>query len=198
MMAVLERRQDMARNSGRCCGLGCAVCLAVAPMFACAALGYSNRVLWRVASPNGQFVAVCQEVPALDGPGYTVRLERPDGGLVRHLYEIGDGDPCSEVVWSPDGQTLAVLSGHVARVRFVDVSWAVARPHVRTAHWSWRQVDLSTGQTHLEAAQLRFVTPTTVELSVCPDRPGRFSGSCGNDSSIRRFDIPQPVVTGHR
>ena len=182
----------------RTVGLGCAVCFVVAAMSGCAALGYSNRVLLRIASPNGQFVAVCQEVPAFDGPGYAVRLERPDGRVVRQLYEIGDGDPCSEVVWSPDGQTLAVLSGHVARVRFVDVAWALNRPDVPTAHWSWRQVDLSTEQTHLEAAHLRFVAPTTVELSVCPARPGRFRGSCGTDSSIRRFDIPKPVVTGHK
>src|SRR5687768_18379333 len=45
----------------------------------CARLGFSNRVVHRVPSPDGQFLAVCQEVPAFDGPDYTVRLERPDG-----------------------------------------------------------------------------------------------------------------------
>ncbi len=172
--------------------------LVVVSVSGCVALGYSNRVLWRVASPTGALIAICQEVPGFDGPGYNVRLERPDGGLVRQLYDIGDGDPCSEVVWSPDGQTLAVLSGHVARLRFVDVGWALANPDVQTAHWSWRMLSLSTEQVHFRGAQLRFVAPTTIELAVCPAQPGPFTGSCGTDSSIRRFDIPQPVVTGHR
>jgi WD40 repeat protein len=173
------------------------VCLAVAAVSGCAALGYSSEVVWRVKSPDGQLVAVCQQVPVFDGPNYDVRLERPDGTVVRQLYGIGDGDPCSEVVWSPDGQLLAVLSAHVALVRFVDVGWALSHPDVQTAAWSWRMVSLSTERLHLRGHDLRFVGPMAVELVACPAIRGS-TGSCGTDSTIRRFEIPQPVVTGHK
>ena len=67
----------------------------------CGALGWRDKVLARVLAPDGTSVAVCQEVPAFDGPDYEVRLEGPDGTRLRRLYRIGDGDPCSEVAWSP-------------------------------------------------------------------------------------------------
>jgi hypothetical protein len=52
----------------------------------CAELGYRDRVLHRVPSPrDGTLIALCQEVPAFDGPGYDIRLERGDGTLVRRL-----------------------------------------------------------------------------------------------------------------
>jgi hypothetical protein len=188
-------RHAVVTDSSRSVGVVVAVCLAVAGVSGCAGLGYSNRVLWRVTSPDGQIVAVCQEVPAFDGPGFDLRLERPDGGLRRQLYEIGDGDPCTEVVWSPDGRTLAVLSGQVARVRFVDIGWALDHPEVQTAHWSWRQVDLSTERARVEGSELRFVGPTTIELQVCPARSRGSSTSCGTDSLTQRFDIPVPIVT---
>ena len=173
-----------------------AACVMAVVASGCAPFGYSNRVLWRVTSPTGQHVAVCQEVPVFDGPNYGVRLEGPDSRLIRHLYGIGDGDPCSEVVWSPDGRTLAVLSGHVARVRFVDVAWALAHPEVQTSSWSWRQVDLSTERVHLLGRGLAFVGPTTVQLSVC-GAPPRGSAAAACESEIRRFEIPLPIVTGH-
>ena len=61
----------------------------------CSELGLTGRVLWRVPAPDGRVVAVCQEVPQLDGPGFEIRLESRDGSPLRRLYEIGDGDPCS-------------------------------------------------------------------------------------------------------
>jgi len=94
---------------------------------ACAKFGYTDRVLHRVPSPDGQLFAVCQAIPEVDGPGDDVCLERADGSLVARLYQIGDGDPCHEVVWSPDGRLVAVFSAHVARIRFVDVRKALAR-----------------------------------------------------------------------
>jgi hypothetical protein len=132
----------------------------------CGRLGYTNRVLWRVPSPDGSMLAVCQEMPEFDGPGYDVRLEQPDGTIRRRLYQIGDGDPCTEMAWSPDGRTLAVLSGHVARVRFVDVARALndAAP---TAHWSWPQVDLSTAHQPRLGKNLRFVGAQDVEVTTC-------------------------------
>jgi hypothetical protein len=173
-----------------------AICLGVLGASGCAALGYSDRVLWRVPAPDGDLVAVCQETPEFDGPGYDVRLERPDRTLVRRLYSIGDGDPCSEVVWSPDGNTLAVLSGHVARVRFVDVEWTLAHPEIETAYWSWRQVDLS-ADSRVEGSGLRFVGPRDVELRVCTNGATGTAPSCDATSPVRRFAVPLPIVTGH-
>src|SRR6188768_4196270 len=57
----------------------------------CARFGYTNRVLHRVPSPNGQVVAICQEVPVFDGPEFDVRLERADRSLIRQLFHMGDG-----------------------------------------------------------------------------------------------------------
>jgi len=140
---------------------------------------------------------VCQEVPVVDGPDFDVRLERPDGSLVRHLFTSGDGDPCSEVVWSPDGRILAVLTGHVARVKFVDVSWAVAHPGAQVAHWSLREVSFSTDQVRLQAHDLQFVAPMVVEMTVCPGVSGA-TGNCGTAASSRRFDVPSSVITGQK
>jgi hypothetical protein len=174
-----------------------ALCLAAA---GCAALGFSDRVLWRLPSPDGRIFAVCQEIPAFDGPDYAIRLERPDGSILRRLYEIGDGDPCSEMAWSPDGRTLAVLSGHAARLRFVDVAWALGHPATRTAHWSWRQLDLGSEHRPQTAGTLRFVGPRQIELQVCPPGagPGALNGRriCGEGATIRRVDVPLPIVTG--
>lgn len=104
----------------------------------CAELGYSDRVLHRVPSPaDAALIAVCQEIPAFDGPDFDIRLERPDTTVVRRLYRIGDGDPCHEMAWSADGRTLAVVSSHVARAIIVDVAWTLSRPETRTEYWSW-------------------------------------------------------------
>ena len=169
---------------------------------ACARFGYTDRVLWRVPSPAGQFVAVCQERPELDGPGYKVRLERSDGTFVRSLYEIGDGDPCSEMTWSPDGRLLAVLSAHVARVRFVDVTWALERLKEDTASWSWRQVDLSREGTFMFAKDLRFDSGNRVRLSVCPyeldemKRTG--SMTCSTAPVVQVVDFPPQAFKASR
>lgn len=169
-----------------------------AVVVACVKLGYSNRVLWRVTSPDSELVAVCQEIPVFDGPSYDLRLERPDGTLVRRLYKVGDGDPCTEIKWSPDGRALVVLSGHVARMVFVDVAWALANPNVETAHWSWRQVSFSSDRQHLEGSHVQFVSATTVELRLCPPRSTAQPERCPEGSPLKRFEIPLPIVTGHR
>ena len=76
------------RPANRLCGPLACWALVVAGAIStggCARYGYSDRVLHRVPSPTGQMVAVCQEIPELDGPGYDIRLERPGGGVVRGL-----------------------------------------------------------------------------------------------------------------
>jgi len=120
--------------------------------------------------------------PTFDGPDYEVRLERPNGAVVAELYEIGDGDPCDEVGWAPDGSVLAVLTGHVARVRFVDIAWALAHPEVATHNWSWRQVDLSFLQ-HQKATQKR--------------RPTKFDYLIANNI-ITEKDLEQAISTSRK
>jgi hypothetical protein len=172
--------------------------LALPVVFAVAAAwGCHAQVAIRAASPDGQFVAVCRALPTFDGPDYEVRLERPNGAVVAELYEIGDGDPCDEVGWAPDGSVLAVLTGHVARVRFVDIAWALAHPEVATHNWSWRQVDLSTADHRRIGRHLRFVGAREVEVEI-REASGETEGgvvSSGSASFIRhRFAIPEPVA----
>jgi hypothetical protein len=116
---------------------------------------------------------------------YDVRLEHPDGRLVRSLYSSGDADGCDELAWSPDGRTLAVLTGHVARVRFVDVASAVHHPEVATA--PSYMVDLSSEQRRVESSHLRLVGPFEAEMRVCQARQG---GACDATASVRRFCAP--------
>lgn len=174
--------------------------LAILAVAGCARLGFTNRVLLRVPSPDGQITAVCQEVPAFDGPGFAVRLERPDGTVLRRLYEIGDADGCSEIAWAGDGRTLAVLTAHVARLRFVDVEWALRNPTVQTHYWSWREVNLSTERRLLLGKGLRFTTGMQVALQLCVYslEVVRQTGilECGEPSVPRLLDIPQPIVMG--
>ena len=166
--------------------------LAIATI-ACAKFGYSDRVLWRLPSPDGTLVAVCQEVPEFDGPSYAVRIERPDRTLVKTVYTNGDGDPCSEIAWAPDGRILAVLSGHVARVRFIDVRWALEQK--APIHWgSYPQVDIGNERLHRNAGGLRFTGPREIELQVCGERgykPGDAGRrDCGDAGAVRRVEVP--------
>jgi len=162
---------------------------------ACARFGYTDRVLHRVPSPDGELYAVCQEIPAFDGPGYDLRLERADGSLVARLYQIGDGDPCSEVAWSPDGRFLGVLSAHVARIRFVDVRKALAERASTTSRWFWPQIDLGREGEFTYGRRLRFSSPTDVELTTCPfdlRETQRAKGRihCSGGETTRRFAAP--------
>lgn len=162
---------------------------------------FTDRVLLRIPSPDGQMVAVCQEVPQFDGPGFAVRLERPDGTVLRRLYEIGDADGCSEIVWSSDGRTLAVLTGHVARLRFIDVAWALRNPTVDTAYWSWREVSFGREGQVVAGEGLRFTGQMEIELQLCSYsvEAVRRTGmrECMEPSVTRRLGVPQPIVTGH-
>jgi hypothetical protein len=156
--------------------------------------------LWRVASPNGSVAAVCQEIPEFDGPGYDLRLESPDGARIAQLYQIGDGDPCSELAWSPDGNVLAVLSAHVARIRFVDVASVLREPTVPTRYWSWRQIDLSNEHDLRQGKDLGFVGPLDVELTLCAyelrQTQRTHTRTCTSAEARERFHIPVPIKTG--
>jgi hypothetical protein len=77
-----------------------AAILPIALATGCARFGFSDRLLHRIPSPDGQTVAVCQEIPEFDGPSFDVRLERRDGTRRRDLFHMGDGDGCSEMAWS--------------------------------------------------------------------------------------------------
>lgn len=130
-------------------------------------LGFRNRVLWRVPSPDGRVVAVCQEIPVFDGPDYDVRLERPDGTLVSRLYRGGDADGCSEIAWAPDSRTLAVLVADVARVRFVDVARVLQSDEKQIPPGSWPSREFSTEHTLRFGRHLQFVNSDAVEFTTC-------------------------------
>ena len=107
---------------------------AILVVSSCGELGYTDRVLWRVASPDGKRVAVCQEVPAFDGPDYEVRLEDTGGRVLRRLYKSYEAERCDEIRWSGDGRRLGVVTRHSGKVWVVDVEWAIAHPDVRDEH----------------------------------------------------------------
>jgi hypothetical protein len=163
----------------------------------CRELGLTSRVLWRVPAPDGKTFAVCQEIPELDGPGYDIRLEAADGSLVRRLYQIGDGDPCTEMAWSPDGLSLAVLSGHVARVRVVDIAQAMRRSPSDTSRQSWPEFDFSTRESRL-GKDLRFIGPREIEFTTCAydlRETQRSRGTvmrCTTPEVRQRFSVPMP------
>lgn len=168
----------------------------------CAELGYSNRVLHRVPSPDGRVLGVCQEIPMFDGPSKDIRLEKPDGTVIRKLYQLGDGDGCDEMAWSPDGRTLAVLSGHVARIFLLDVKWALDHPDVRERHWYSRQFDFSWEGTIKLGTQLKFLEPLELEFQLCPyslletqQSRGKIR-RCTEPPRPQRLRIPSPLVTG--
>jgi hypothetical protein len=175
-----------------------AIVLAVLAFRMSSKRGYASEVLLRVSSPDGTLAAVCQTVPALDGPTYTVRLEREDGGVVRTLFDAGDGEPCSEMVWSKDGRALGVLSAQVARTKFVDIEWVVKNAS-DTRRLGWREVSFGSESQTMLARGLRFTGPLEAELDVCPyrladrQRDGYFT--CTAPPVVKKFEIPRPLLT---
>lgn len=166
---------------------------------ACGDLGYSSRVLHRVPSPGGRLVAVCQEIPEFDGPGYDVRLEDPGGRTRAHVFRGFDSDQCDEIVWSDDGDTLAVLTRYRAHVRLIDVSESLAprpaddrRPGAKAFP---TPAFVTESAFSSEAADrrgwgLRFVSPGRFELSVC-------AYDWENYKQTRQFHCTDAVRTEH-
>jgi hypothetical protein len=182
----------------RSCQTVLAALVAIALSSGCRELGFTNRVLWRLAAPDGKTFAVCQEIPEFDGPSFDIRLENADGSVVRRLYRIGDGDPCTEMAWAPDGQALAVLSGHVARVRVVDVAQAMRRSPDDTSRQFWPQFDFSTRELRL-GKDLRFIAPREIEFTTCAydlRETQRSRGKlkrCTSPAVRQRFSVPTPM-----
>jgi hypothetical protein len=165
----------------------------------CARVGYTDRVLHRVPSPDGQLVAVCQEVPVFDGPDFTVRLERPGGQVARQLFGMGDGGGCSEVVWSPDGRSLAVVTRHVAVINIVDVAWAMAHPDVDNRHYFHRSFSFASEGSLTLAAGLRFRSSSQLEFQLCPwsmAEARRNNGrlECSEPPRAQSLALPMPFV----
>lgn len=187
----------------RCAGL-VAVGLLMATGSGCARLGFTDRVLHRIPSPNGQTFAVCQEIPEFDGPSFDVRLERPDGTHLRDLFRMGDGGGCSEMAWSDDGRVLAVLTSHVAGVSVVDVEWALAHPDTRNSHWFVRGFGYSRerdGPTY--ARQLTFVSPQELQFEICrysleETQQRRGEIRCAESPHPKRLRIPRTLDAGGR
>ncbi len=187
-------------------GLSAAIVISILAVEGCAQLGLRNRVLHRVASPDGTMVAVCQELPRLDGPDYAIRLEHPNGRAIRHLYEIGKSYACSEIAWSSDGKTIGILSRHSAIVKLVDVQWALDHPRIETSHHSWREIGAglippNSGR-QVVARCLRFSDGDTVELELCPQSrdTARRDGNvtCSEAPVTRTVAIPRPVFDARR
>lgn len=137
----------------------------------CARLGYTNRIQWKIPSPDGQLVAVCQEVPFFDGPGHELRLEHPDGGVVRSFFGGSDADPCDEVVWSADGGRLAMVTRHDGTVWILDVAGAIADERAAEATASgdlWHVSSFTDADGLKQAWNARFVSALELQVDVCP------------------------------
>lgn len=192
--------ERIARSRFRAVGTASFACLMTAAA-GCARLGYTDRVLHRVASPDGRIVAICQEVPIFDGPEFDLRLERADGSLLRGLLHMGDGGGCNEMIWSGDGRTLAVLTSHVAGITLIDVEWALSHPQERNSQWFARGVGFSREDEFNLATQLVFVLPGELEFQLCEyslDETRRRGGEvlCSQPARPQRLRIPFPLVAG--
>jgi len=145
--------------------------------------------------------AVCQEVPILEGPEFDVRLEHPDGGVLRELYHMGDDGGCSEVVWAPDGRFLAVLTSHVANISIIDVPWALRPPQVSNSHWFVREFQFSTESIRKNAARLTFTSTVEIEFELCEYSLPKTQADggqiqCSQPACKQRMWIPSPLVAG--
>lgn len=155
-------------------------------------LGFTNRVLHDVASPDGRFRAICQEVPALDGPEFSTRLHRADGGFVANLAYGGDASRCREIAWSPDGSRLAVLN-HASRITLVDAAGAMRGNAGRQSN---RDVSLTWPEAH--ARNIRFVSETVIEFDACDAKNYSVIQGCLVSLERRRMDVSTTPARGVR
>jgi len=156
----------------------------------CARFGFTDRVLHEVPSPDGRFVAVCQEVPVLDGPDFKIRLHRPDGALVRILAFRGDGQRCDEVVWSQDATRLAIRAA--ARVTVVDIDYALRQP---AEQMLWNR-DVSLTWPEGAAGNLAFAGRDILEFDACDAANVGADGRCLVEYERRRLDISATPARG--
>ena len=169
---------------------------------ACERLGFSNRVLLHLPSPDGQVVFVCQEIPEFDGPGHDWRLEKPNGTVLRQLLRGGDGNGrCREAIWSPDGTTLAIV--WLNHVHVADVGWTLSHPEIRKTHCFVREFSFHgqpAGERFRHVQHLRFVAPGELAFDVCDYslESVRQSGVpvCDSAPTPTTLKIPSPLVPG--
>jgi hypothetical protein len=114
---------------------------------------------------------------------------------------MGDGGGCSELTWSPDGGSLAVLTSHVAGITIVDVSWAIAHTAELNKHWFVRWFSFSREGQFMQATSLRFVSPSEVEFQLCEysleeTQRNRGKTRCSRPAHPKRLQIPTPLVPG--
>ena len=137
----------------------------------CGQLGYSSRVLHRLPSPDGRLVAVCQEIPEFDGPGYDLRVEDRGGRRQVRLFRGFDADQCDEMVWAADGSALAVLTRYRALLRVIDPAVLEAARESGDPAFPRSpfvtESDFSGDGTLRRGRGLRFVSSTHFELTVC-------------------------------
>jgi hypothetical protein len=177
------------------------VLMAALTFVGCSRLGFSNRVLLRLASPDGNMVFVCQEIPELDGPGHEWRLERQDGTVVRRLLKGSDGNgACDEALWSTNGSTLAVVSR--ATIHIADVEWTLSHPELQKTHWFVRQFGFSgplNGQPRF-VRDLQFVAPGELTFGLCADNRHKLRDRrvdrCEAGETVMTLTIPSPLVPG--
>ena len=170
-----------------------ALVLACAGSTACRGLrdlGFSNRVLHDVPSPDGRYRAVCQEIPAFDGPEYQTRLHTADGKFVVNLAYGGDAQPCREIAWSTDGVRVAVLN-HVSRVTLADAAGATRGNAGRLPN---RDVSLTWPEG--TARNMRFVSPTVIEFDACDHKNFSVRQGCLAPFERRRLDVSTTPARG--
>jgi hypothetical protein len=145
-------------------------CLPLVAASGCGQLGYTARILWEVPSPDGQLLAVCQEVPFFDGPGHELRLEDGAGRVIRSFFGYSDADPCDELVWSANGGRLAMVTRHDGTVRILDVARALAhdsKPGTVATGDLWHVSSFSDAETLRRAWNARFVSAVELQVEVC-------------------------------
>lgn len=94
----------------------------------------------------------------------------------------------------PDGRTLAVLSSHMPRVRFVDVGWAVTHPSDAPPT---RRVSLAAEGQFMLGRDVVFRSADRVELEVCRYQivEGQQTGAlaCVDAPALRAVSVPESI-----
>jgi hypothetical protein len=115
--------------------------------------------------------------------------------------KFGYTDRVLHRVQSPDGRTLAVLTGHTATIRMADVDWALAHPEIHERHWVYRDFSFSTDKVNKRATDLRFVSAFELEFHLCEyslreTQANNGQIRCSQQAQPQRLRIPLPLIAG--